>query len=208
LIRRCCYVFLQQMATISTDELREMFNDLKKSIKVFYLENAEQVTDGTLKFEAVMKNCDKLELFIDGDYKQLWFMEQEERRRLARQLESIPIQTAKLQEISEVQRRDSYTSMPPLETILHENITETTFDDMPHLCSCRGSCLVEEANEIIETNSPSQFITPTPVQAPSATPTFSQIPSLINLYPGIAARSWLPQNNWISSHSTLLPRSA
>lgn len=192
---------------ISIDEVREVFDELKESIEQFYSKYAELDTDGVIDMGPVLRNCSKMELFLDGDYKELYLMEQEDRRRLAKQLESIPVETVKDQEVQTKERRDSCSSMPPLEsfnlTQAIENYKAMKFDDMPHVCDCTSSCLVEEANEVIATNPQSLYTSPTPIQAPSpvpiVTPNYYHVRNLIN--PIVTPRIWLPQNGLLNTLS-------
>ena len=107
------------MTTICTTELKEMFADLKLSIQEYY---ATLHTSELESMDSILRNCDKMDLFLEQDYRSLWRMEQEERRRLAVQLESIPVRLCQPEEVSTIERRDSCTSMPGLEEVLEDDV--------------------------------------------------------------------------------------
>jgi len=156
------------MATI--EEIKDVFADLKKSIEEFYGKYSYLDTNGDMDFDAVLRNCSKMELFLNGDYKELWLMEKEEHRRVLKQLESIPVETYRPRQMSDesiVERRDSCSSMPPLEKIeCNTNLCDKTacecIDDekMPPLVS--NWTPIASVNEVI-TESCSNYVTPSPI---------------------------------------------
>jgi hypothetical protein len=81
------------MAYIDPVSTRSLFNELKKSINEFYSKNT------TLDMVSILRNTSKLEYFLEGNFENLWYMEQEDNANLK----------AKLEEVEDI-----YADMPPL----------------------------------------------------------------------------------------------
>jgi hypothetical protein len=127
------------MATIDIDEVKQVFADLKNSINLFYSNNAEIFTNGTLSMDDVLRNTSKMEYFLDRRFEELWLMEREDRRRLQSRIEfgmhygynrKRALSTESVNPFPDPpsERRDSCASMPDLLPI-----PQTT--SIPEVCS-------------------------------------------------------------------------
>lgn len=171
------------MATICINTLNEVFDELKSSIHTLYAKHSILDSVGLLDLESILRNCDKMELFLNDDFRGLWMMEQEDRRRLAKLLESIPVETQQPQEVSVIERHDSFTSMPGLEGC---GTSMPGLEEVPHSGLYNPCSSLEDAHEVIFQNTitPLRYISASPIQAPTPIPT---------LQPSISASS-LPIN--------------
>jgi hypothetical protein len=75
------------MAEPSITELISLFDSLKKSINAFYAKYSDLDADGTIDMRAMMRDSDKVQLYIDGDLYALWQMEREDAERLSKTLQ-------------------------------------------------------------------------------------------------------------------------
>lgn len=65
------------------------FQGLKKTISTFYSENSKAVTDGDLDLMPVLRECDKMECLLEGDYNHVIAMEKEDAAIAHKKLEAI-----------------------------------------------------------------------------------------------------------------------
>jgi hypothetical protein len=86
--------------------IKSVFEDLKVAINNFYTKHSDLDADGTIDMSQILRNCSKMECLLNNEFYQLWLLEQEDRRRLQKQLESIPVETVRL-------RSDSIDSSMP-----------------------------------------------------------------------------------------------
>ena len=106
------------MEFVDTEEVKEVFGDLKKSIDQFYSKYSELDTNGTIDMKDILRNCAKMEHFLNGEFYNLWQMEQDERRKLTQKLESIGTVCCKVNctanKEDSKETSGSCDSMPPL----------------------------------------------------------------------------------------------
>ena len=142
-------------------------------------------------------------------------MEKEEHQRVVKQLESIPVEVYRIRQMSEestIERRDSCTSMPPLEEIMcdmnvcNKTICECIDDNsMPPLIPISNWAPIQSVNEII-TETPSAYVTPPPVSGYRPSPIPMLTPSCSPNYPmGYFMRSHLLNSppRWPSTSNSL-----
>jgi len=60
--------------------VKKCFYDLKKSIEEFYSKNAKADTEGLIDLRSILRGCAKVEYALEGQYKNILIMEQEDRR--------------------------------------------------------------------------------------------------------------------------------
>jgi hypothetical protein len=70
------------MAEPSISELISLFDSLKESINAFYVKYSDLDANGTIDMRDIMRESDKVQLYIDGDLYALWQMEREDAQRL------------------------------------------------------------------------------------------------------------------------------
>ncbi len=75
------------MAEPSISELISLFDSLKKSINAFYAKYSDLDANGTIDMRDMMRESDKVQLYIDGDLYALWQMEREDAERLSKTLQ-------------------------------------------------------------------------------------------------------------------------
>lgn len=75
------------MAEPSISELISLFDNLKKSINAFYVKYSDLDAKGTIDMRDMMRESDKVQLYIDGDLYALWQMEREDTQRLTKRLQ-------------------------------------------------------------------------------------------------------------------------
>jgi hypothetical protein len=75
------------MAEPSISELISLVDSLKKSINAFYAKYSDLDANGTIDMRDMMRESDKVQLYIDGDLYALWQMEREDAERLSKTLQ-------------------------------------------------------------------------------------------------------------------------
>lgn len=105
-------------------EILQMFSLLKQSIDTFYSKNIHLENSGVISMTEIIRNCNKLDAYLNSDYEFLWRMERQEVKDLRERLESVPV------EIVHTSPED-FDTMPPLE----RDVLDSDCDDMPPLVS-------------------------------------------------------------------------
>ena len=105
------------MEYLDTEETKFVFSDLKKSIHHFYAKYSELEKNGIIDMSDIKRNCDKMEHYINSEFYNLWQMEQEERRNLAKKLENAVLMCCRSpcnESNDSDDESDTSDSMPPL----------------------------------------------------------------------------------------------
>ena len=110
------------MATLNYDDTVELFSNLKKSIDTFRSKNYHLEVSGVFNMVEILQTCSKMEIFLSGDFEQLWRIEHEYTKELRKKLELIPIGINKNKGTS---TEDSFDDLPELIPLY--------CDDMPPL---------------------------------------------------------------------------
>lgn len=160
------------MEYLDAEETRSVFDELKNSINSFYKKYSELDTNGTIDMMQILRNCEKMDHFLNSDFYQLWRLEQEDRVKLAKKLEAIPLESAKPPEVtrrgseSSQESEDSCASMPPL---------------VSHIPQRRKSCSSEAQLEQYDLqNSVSSEIMTSPNEVHFTAPPTQNLPVFVN----------------------------
>jgi len=134
------------MATLNYDNTVSLFNDLKKSIDEFYLLNQHLENCNVFSMSKILRNCTKMEYFLNSNFEYLWKMEHDEVRELREKLENIPVEIIKNKDdlSDDSDDDDDYDDMPPLIQmcnndipplipIYNNDISDIIYDDIPPL---------------------------------------------------------------------------
>jgi len=115
---------LQLQIGMDHSEILQMFSLLKQSIDNFYSKNIHLENSGVFSMTEIIRNCNKLEAYLNSDYKVLWQMERQEVKDLRERLETVPVEIVHMPP-------EEFDTMPPLE----RDVLDSEFDDMPPLVS-------------------------------------------------------------------------
>ena len=110
------------MTTLNYDDTVELFSNLKNSIDTFRSKNYHLELSGVFSMDEILKNCLRMEIFLSGDFEQLWRIEHEYTKELRKKLEIISVEVNKNKSTS---TEDSFDDMPELIPLY--------CDDMPGL---------------------------------------------------------------------------
>ena len=105
----------------------------------------------------ILKNCAKMECFLNGDYKALWRMENEEVKNLREKLELVPVETARQRSETE----DTYDDMPPL-----------IDEDFPIPSCLITPSSISKDNSVVENETNEEAIAPPYEYRPQSPPLF------------------------------------
>jgi hypothetical protein len=105
------------MEYLDTEETKLIFTDLKRSINQFHAKYSDLEKNGMIDMSDIMRNCTKMEHYINSEFYELWQLEQEERRKLAKRLENAVLMCCEApcrSTVEDEEDSDSCDSMPPL----------------------------------------------------------------------------------------------
>jgi len=114
------------MVKLDYDDTMALFYNLKKSIDEFYAKNSHLEESGVFSLGEVLRNCAKMDHFLNKEFEHLWRMERDEARELREKLETVPVEINHPTDESE---NDNFDDMPPL--------VKDPFYDMPALITCK-----------------------------------------------------------------------
>ena len=119
------------MTTVNYDDTMELFSNLKNSINTFRSKNYHLELSGVFSMEEILKNCSRMEVFLSGDFEQLWRIEHEYTKELRKKLELIPVEVTKNKC---THTEDSFDDLPELIPLYCANKNPLMpDDDMPGL---------------------------------------------------------------------------
>lgn len=121
------------MATLNYDDTVELFSNLKKSIDTFRSKNYHLEVSGVFNMVEILQTCSKMEIFLSGDFEQLWRIEHEYTKELRKKLELIPIGINKNKGTS---TEDSFDDLPELIPLYCDDmppLSKISHEDMPSL---------------------------------------------------------------------------
>ena len=123
------------MAALNYNDTVSLFNNLKQSIDEFYVLNQHLENSGVFSMSKILRNCLKMDHFLNSNFESLWKMEHDDLRELREKLQSIPVEIIKHNDndSDDDLDDDSYCDMPPLIPVETNDITEINYDDMPPL---------------------------------------------------------------------------
>ena len=77
---------------INNSDALMLFNNLKLSIDTFYSKNSHLQESGVFNMSEIIRNCNKMEAYLNGDYESLWRMEHQDATDLRNRLETVPVE--------------------------------------------------------------------------------------------------------------------
>jgi hypothetical protein len=104
---------------INNSDALMLFNNLKLSIDTFYSKNSHLQESGVFNMSEIIRNCNKMEAYLNGDFESLWRMEHQDATDLRNRLETVPVEIV----------HDEFEDMPPLESDVLSDVS----DSMPPL---------------------------------------------------------------------------